>query len=115
MAGQINHSSFDKALDQFKEGLGRREIEDFKTTTLKDLKINIGNLQAKQHAQRRLRDFSRLQLFLEAIEQYRDVVDKLYSNNDIIAFIWVSVFEVMLYCFTEAYRSQGPIKFLLQV
>ncbi|TGJ88444.1 hypothetical protein E0Z10_g384 [Xylaria hypoxylon] len=96
MAGHIDQSLFDKALGEFKEGLGRREIEGFRATTLKDLKTSIGKLQAKQHAQRRLQDLTRLQPFLGAIEQYEQLVDLFYSNNDIVAFVW------------------GPVKFLLQ-
>ncbi|KAI8630498.1 putative zinc finger protein [Xylariaceae sp. FL1651] len=96
MAGHTNQLLFDKALGEFKEGLRRREIEDFKTTTLKELNTTIRQLQAKQHAQRRLQDLNRLQPFLKAIEQYGELVDRFYSNNEIVAFVW------------------GPVKFLLQ-
>ncbi|KAI1147252.1 putative zinc finger protein [Nemania diffusa] len=96
MASRINPSSFDKALGEFKEGLGRREIEEFRTTTLKELKISIGKLQAQQHAQGQQQDLNRLQPFIEAIEQYGKMVGIFYSNDDIVTFVW------------------GPVKFLLQ-
>ncbi|KAJ2989302.1 hypothetical protein NUW58_g3537 [Xylaria curta] len=96
MASRIDRSFFDKTLRDFKEGLRRREIEDFKTTTLKELKTSIAELQAKQHAQRRIQDLNRLQPFIEAIEQYGEVVGIFYNNNDIVAFVW------------------GPTKFLLR-
>ncbi|KAI3335699.1 putative zinc finger protein [Ustulina deusta] len=96
MAGHIKQSLFEKALEDFKKGLGRREIGDFKATTLEELERSIGELQAKQHAQRRLQDLNRLQPFLKAMKQYGQVVDLLCSNNDILGFVW------------------GPVKFLLQ-
>ncbi|KAI1113983.1 putative zinc finger protein [Nemania sp. NC0429] len=96
MAHYIDHSLFDNALGEFKRSLRRREIEDFRKTTLEDLKTSIGELQTRQHAQRRLQDLNRLQPFLTAIEQYGKVVGTLYGNEDIVAFIW------------------GPVKFLLQ-
>ncbi|KAI0192374.1 hypothetical protein EV127DRAFT_426763 [Xylaria flabelliformis] len=96
MDDHINQSLFDKALEEFKQSLGRREINDFKATTMKELKASIGKLQAKQHAQRRLKDLNRLEPFLEAIQQYEELVSKFYRNDDIVAFIW------------------GPAKFLLQ-
>ncbi|KAI0550332.1 putative zinc finger protein [Xylaria curta] len=96
MDDQTNQSLFDKALGEFKQGLGRREIEGFKATTLKVLKACIGEIQAKQHAQRRLKDLNRLEPFLEAIQQFGELVDKFHKNDDIVAFIW------------------GPAKLLLQ-
>lgn len=99
MASRINPSSFDKALGEFKEGLGRREIEEFRTTTLKELKISIGKLQAQQHAQGQQQDLNRLQPFIEAIEQYGKMVGIFYSNDDIVTFVWVSdslVFSITL-------------------
>ncbi|KAI1355972.1 putative zinc finger protein [Xylaria sp. FL0043] len=96
MAGHI-HLAFDKALEEFKEGLRRRDIEKFKSTTLGELNLSIQRLQARQHAERRLLNMNRLQPFLDAIEQYGNVVAKFYSNTDIVAFIW------------------GPAKLLLEV
>ncbi|KAI1736472.1 putative zinc finger protein [Xylaria scruposa] len=96
MDGHTSQSLFDKALGEFKQSLGRREIKDFEATTLTELKASIGKIQAKQHAQRRLKDLTRLEPFLEAIQQYGGLVGKFYRNDDIVAFIW------------------GPAKLLLQ-
>ncbi len=97
MAGHIKQSLFEKALEDFKKGLGRREIGDFKATTLEELERSIGELQAKQHAQRRLQDLNRLQPFLKAMKQYGQVVDLLCSNNDILGFVWVCISQFICY------------------
>ncbi|GAW19057.1 hypothetical protein ANO14919_085410 [Xylariales sp. No.14919] len=96
MTGSVEQSLFGEALGEFKQGLGRRVVEDFKATTLDELKASIGKLQTIQHRQRRLQDLTRLQRFIDAIEQYGKLVDELYGRNDLVAFIW------------------GPVKFLLQ-
>ncbi|OTB01430.1 hypothetical protein M426DRAFT_266146 [Hypoxylon sp. CI-4A] len=80
--------SLKKTLEDFKQGLRSHEIEDFKTTTLDDLKKSIRDLQAKHPRLQRLRDLTRLQQFYEAITQYGEIVKHIYDNHEIIAFIW---------------------------
>lgn len=89
--------SFEKSIVEFKEGLRKRDVEDFRATELEHLRTRIATLQTRQHAQRRLQDFNQLHPFLEVIEQYGKVVASFYPNKEIVAFIW------------------GPLKFLLQV
>lgn len=90
MATSIHQASFERAIENFKKGLGRREMDDFRKTTFTELKETIATLQARQHFQRRLQDFNRLHSFLETIEQYGKVVTELfYRSDDIVAFVWV--------------------------
>lgn len=96
MASNRDQPSFEKSLVEFKEGLRRRDVEDFRATELEHLRTRIATLQSRMHAQRRLQDFNQLQPFLEAIEQYGNVISSFYPNKEIVAFIW------------------GPLKFLLQ-
>ncbi|KAK8123091.1 hypothetical protein PG984_011761 [Apiospora sp. TS-2023a] len=93
---QSSFEKFEKSIVEFKEGLRKRDVEDFRATELEHLRTRIATLQTRQHAQRRLQDFNQLQPFLEAIEQYGKVVSLFYANQEIVAFIW------------------GPLKFLLQ-
>ncbi|ETS77389.1 hypothetical protein PFICI_11263 [Pestalotiopsis fici W106-1] len=96
MSDNHQQSSFDKAIGEFTQDLRRRDVEDFHSTKLHHLKTTIANLQAEQHSHRRLQDLTRLQRFLEAIEQFGKVISTFYRNNDVLAFVW------------------GPLKFLLQ-
>jgi tetratricopeptide (TPR) repeat protein len=88
---------FERALAQFKIGLKKREQEAFKKTTLSDLKKEIGELQEKQHASRRLQGLHRIQPFLEAMDQFGKAIDIFANTNEIIAYIW------------------GPVKLLLSI
>ncbi|KAI0898910.1 putative zinc finger protein [Annulohypoxylon nitens] len=96
MASFSHQSAFERALGGFKEGLKRREIDDFKSTTLSELRSGIITLQATQHSRRELRNLNRLQPFLEATEEYAEVIREFCDGDDIIAFLW------------------GPLKFLIQ-
>ncbi|KAK6082031.1 zinc finger protein [Seiridium cupressi] len=123
MTGNFEQA-FDNAIKEFKEGLGRRDLEDFRTTIFEHLKANIANLQVRQHSQRRLQDLSRLQPFLEAVDQYSKVVVSFYLNDDTVAFVWgpvkyllqtTSVSDVAFNEFLDAYRRMGEnLPLLLQ-
>lgn len=91
MDDNCHQSPFEKSIGEFKEGLRRRDVEDFRATTLEDLRTRIATVQSRLHAQRRLQDLNRLQPFLDAIEQYGKVVSTFFRSTDIVAFIWVSV------------------------
>ncbi|UKZ69787.1 uncharacterized protein TrAtP1_010791 [Trichoderma atroviride] len=87
---------FDKALEEFKRYLKPRELEDLKATTSENLSRIIGEIQTRQHWERRPQNLSRLDRFLEAINQYEQVVKTFCNNNDVVPFL------------------RGPIKWLLQ-
>ncbi len=95
MTGNPYQLVFEKYLQDFRRGLSRRDAEDFKMTTFNELEQAIGDLQAKQHVERQLRDLNRLGPFLEAISQYENVVGSLCGNNDLAAFLLVSLFRLL--------------------
>jgi len=76
-------------LADFKKDLKKRDQENFKNTTLDELKHCIGDLQQKQHSSRRLQNLNRLKPFIEAMEQYGKVVTVFANTNEIIAYVWV--------------------------
>lgn len=85
-------SPFEKALRGFKAKLRRRrDIEDFKNTTRDVLNKDIIQLQTAQHEGRKLRNLGRLERFLDAFEQYGQVVNSLESNDEIVTFVWVCI------------------------
>ncbi|KAL7933255.1 hypothetical protein V8C35DRAFT_305329 [Trichoderma chlorosporum] len=98
MSASDPQSAFDEALEEFKKDLkylSPREIQDFRITTSEDLLRIIGELQARQHRERRLKDLSRLGHFLEAIDQYGQVVETFCNSNEVMSFL------------------RGPIKWLV--
>jgi hypothetical protein len=92
MASNLQQLKFESLLKEFKRTLKRKERENFRTTTFKELEKTIGDIQARQHSQRRLQNLNRLKPFLEAVRQYEKVIKVFYDNDDILAFIWVSDF-----------------------
>ncbi|KAJ3454415.1 hypothetical protein MRS44_018309 [Fusarium solani] len=87
---------FQRMLEEFKQGLKKRDQETFKLTTLDTLSRSIATLQARLHAERRLQNPNRLVRFLEAIKQYGEILRVFCINNEVMAFIW------------------GPVKLLLE-
>lgn len=90
MARNNHQLKFERLLEEFQKTLKRREVQSFRITTFHELEKSIGDLQVKQHSQRRLQNLNRLKPFLEAVRQYEKVVKLFYDNDEILAFIWVS-------------------------
>ena len=82
-------SAFQKALDEFKKGLKPKHEKNFMMTTLDELKQAIVDIQAKQRSERRQRSMKRLGGFLEAMEQYSNVIGIFCNSNEFVAFVWV--------------------------
>jgi hypothetical protein len=82
-------SAFQKALDEFKKGLKPKHEKNFTMTTLDELKQAIVDIQAKQRSERRQRCMKRLGGFLEAMEQYGNVIAIFCNSNEFVAFVWV--------------------------
>lgn len=93
MATTNSGDSFTKVLDNFKKTLKKEDKDNFKFTTLDQLEKVIGDLQKKQHSQRRLQNVIRLKPVLEALSEYGKVVEVFCNSNDIVAFVWVRIFS----------------------
>lgn len=89
MAAQT--TTFRLALENFKLGLSDKEKRQFAATTLGDVHVEIETIQRQQQSGRRLRDMSRLELFLEGMKEYDKVVSVFLNTGPILAFIWVRV------------------------
>jgi hypothetical protein len=85
------------AVDKFTKDNSKANLAQFTNTTYDELRNAINQIQSKQHARRELRNFARIQSFLEAMEQFGKVIEVFLNVADPLAFVW------------------GPMKFLLQV
>jgi hypothetical protein len=90
-------AAIDEALSKFRARLTVKEQADFQSTTLKDVRETIAQIQIDQDNRKAMRDMARIQSFLEAMEQLTGVIEVFLNVSNFVAFIW------------------GPIKFLLQV
>jgi len=82
---------FGRVLDDFKKSLSRDDLENFRFTNLEDLKNTIEDLQNEQIRSRRMRNLTRLQVFLEGMEQYGKVIEVFVQTSEILAFVWVGI------------------------
>ncbi|TEY63394.1 hypothetical protein BOTCAL_0155g00160 [Botryotinia calthae] len=89
--------SFQIALTSFKKRLTQGEQLRFQTTTLDEVKTAILNIQDDQSRRKSMMNLSRVKAFIEALEQYSNVVDVFLNTSSLLCFIW------------------GPMKFCLQV
>jgi|SRR5579871_423470 len=90
-------SAFEVALSRFQNQLTEKERESFKVTELKDVKREIMDIQKKQESLKKVMDLTRIQGFLEAMDQFGKVIEVFLNTSNFVAFVW------------------GPVKFILQV
>ena len=84
-------------LSSFTKRLTPKELDDFQSTTLKDVRLEIDRIQAEQASRKEMMNMPRIQSFLEAMEQFGKVIEVFLNSSQFVAFIW------------------GPVKFVLQV
>jgi hypothetical protein len=92
----LSKSSFDKALENFKSksGLTSRELLNMEMTNLSDLQKSLAAMQKTQQGSKTMMYLRRLQPFLDAMEQYGNVINIFVNTSNLVGFIWV----LMLLC-----------------
>ena len=86
----VEQSVFSKTLENFKAILNKDDQDDFQFTTLDDLQDAIARIQNNQASEKKMRNLTRLKLFLEAMDQYGKVIEIYLNTSAFIAFVWVS-------------------------
>jgi hypothetical protein len=89
--------TFQATLASFRKRLTPKEQEDFQFATIGDVRKVIACIQNEQETVKGMMNMSRIQSFLEAMEQFGKVVEVFLNASEFVAFVW------------------GPVKFLLQV
>ena len=87
MAGTGNGDAFHRALARFKSHLSPEEQENFGVTSLYDVQDTIAQIQSAQGSKRRMRNLTRLKGFIEAMEQYGEIVEVFLNTSEFITFI----------------------------
>jgi hypothetical protein len=77
--------------------LTQKEQDDFQFTTLEEVRKVIARIQNEQESTKAMMNMSRIQSFLEAMQQFGKVIEVFSNASKFVAFVW------------------GPMKFLLQV
>ncbi|KAF4624034.1 hypothetical protein G7Y89_g14141 [Cudoniella acicularis] len=63
-------TTFDDVLVRFKSRLSAEELENFQVTSLEDVKLAVKYIQDEQGRRLEMMNFTRIQAFLEAMEQF---------------------------------------------
>jgi hypothetical protein len=87
MAAQA--TAFQLVLERFKLQLSDKEKRQFAATTIDDLNVAIETIQRKQLSEKKLRAMSKLERFLEGMQEYDKVVSVFLNTSAILAFVWV--------------------------
>jgi hypothetical protein len=89
--------NFQTILSSFKKRLTNKEQDDFRFTTLEDVRTEMARIQAEQANRKEMMNMPRMESFLEAMDQFGKVIEVFLNTSEFVAFIW------------------GPVKFVLQV
>ncbi|PVH69331.1 hypothetical protein DL98DRAFT_625565, partial [Cadophora sp. DSE1049] len=87
--------SFEAVLQDFKTSLNTKQIQNFEFTTLDDVRQTAIRIQSEQDRTKSLMNMTRLMSFLEAMEQFGNVIGVFVNASSFLPFVW------------------GPMKFLL--
>ncbi|KAL9111362.1 MAG: hypothetical protein Q9227_004239 [Pyrenula ochraceoflavens] len=88
---------FRRALAKFSTRLTKNEEQSFQFATLEEARNALAIIQGEQRKRKENMNLTRLQSFLEAMEQFSKTLELFLNVSPFVAFIW------------------GPMKFLLQV
>jgi hypothetical protein len=89
--------NFKQVLEDFKKRLKPDERERFSITTLGDLQNAAKDLQEKQRKSKTAQNLKRIEPFLQAMAQYKEIIEVFLNTSSLLCFVW------------------GPMKFMLLV
>jgi hypothetical protein len=85
----MRSDGFRQALARFSTSLTAEEESDFKLSSLNDVYETIQDIQERHGSARQLRNLTRIQGFLEGMDQFGKVVEVFLNTSEVLAFVWV--------------------------
>lgn len=82
--------TFRKAVEKFTRTLSVKQAKEFTHSTLEDVYDSIRLIQKRRGSDRTLRNMARVQSFLEAMDQYRKVIEAFLNCTPFLGYVWVS-------------------------
>jgi hypothetical protein len=82
-------TSFQRAVDKFTKSLTVKQRQEFAVCSLQDVHEAIVTIQEERGSQKNLRGMTRIQAFLEAMEQYRKAVEPFLNCTPFLGYVWV--------------------------
>lgn len=90
--GSPQRLSLERSLNQFRRELTEEEKKDISGANRKAINHEIQKIQAKLGRQNSLCRISRINRFLDAMEQIEKLVSIFLNVSEAVAFIWVRLF-----------------------
>ena len=78
---------FRQVVADFKTRLKPGEEAQFAFTTLNDLQVAAKDLQEKQRKSKTAQNLTRIQPFLQAMGQYKDIIDGFLNTSSMLCFV----------------------------
>jgi hypothetical protein len=86
-------NSFQKAADKFAQSLPDKQRQKFAASSLEDLRQTVATVQEEQEVTKDMRAMARIQGFLEAMDQYRQVIEPFLNSTPFLGYIWVCMYH----------------------
>lgn len=83
---------FQRASEKFAARLSNKQRQEFTECSLEDVRQTVKDLQKEREGQKKMRNMARLQAFLEAMDQYRKVVEAFLNCTPFLGYVWVGSF-----------------------
>ena len=83
--------SFCKSLSKFRENLSEEQKQQFSLSSIEDVELAIQQIQERIGPEKKLRNFTRIRKFLEAMKQVEELVMVFLNVHEVVAFIWVEL------------------------
>jgi len=82
---------FNQVLAEFKKRLKPDERAKFALTSLNDLELAMKDVQEKQKKSKTAQNLTRIQPFLQAMMQYKEIIEVFLNASSMLCFIWGSM------------------------
>ena len=76
---------------EFQERLAPKDADDFKPASRRELRQVISSIQKQQENEKRMMDMTRLKSFLDAMDQFGEIVNMSLQDSEFVGFIWGSM------------------------
>ncbi|KAH0537126.1 hypothetical protein FGG08_006059 [Glutinoglossum americanum] len=102
--------SFSKSLAKFRANLSEEQRQQFSLSSIEDVELAIQQIQERIGPEKKLRNFTRIRKFLEAMKQVEELVKVFLNVHEVVAFIWVATTRIdTLEHLLGAYEEIGEV------
>ncbi|KAI1325418.1 hypothetical protein F5Y16DRAFT_422846 [Xylariaceae sp. FL0255] len=110
--------TLERALDRFRDGLTEEQRDQFRSSSIDDVKAEVQSIQTQLGSMKKLRSLRRISKFLEAMGQIEQLVQVFLNVSNVVGFIWGPIKLVLivatahvesLECLLDTYVEVGEV------